>query len=225
MPLDQDYLDSHPAFIDVEDDPELPRVLLIGDSISIGYTNPVRSLLAGEANVHRPRENCLATTWARHSLDRWLGDFAWDVISFNFGLHDVSIVDGRPRVSLTMYLDRLTTFTERFAAQTKSLIWVSTTPVTPAFEERMRKQSLQEPKTFLRLDKDIRAYNDAAARLFGRLGVHIVDLYAHALPHLAEMQIARNVHFTEEGYAYLAKPVASAIRKHLRTKPKASVGP
>ena len=37
----------------IQDTPGLPRVLLIGDSISIGYTLPVRRLLAGKANVHR----------------------------------------------------------------------------------------------------------------------------------------------------------------------------
>ena len=31
----------------------LPRVLIVGDSISIGYTLPTRSLLSGKANVHR----------------------------------------------------------------------------------------------------------------------------------------------------------------------------
>src|SRR5512137_2492523 len=47
-------LANEPAFAPVSDDPKLPRVLLIGDSISIGYTLPVRKLLAGKANVHRP---------------------------------------------------------------------------------------------------------------------------------------------------------------------------
>jgi len=42
----------------VRDDPDLPRVLLIGDSISRGYTLPVRRALAGKVNVHRAPENC-----------------------------------------------------------------------------------------------------------------------------------------------------------------------
>jgi len=43
----------HPSLAPVEDVAKLPRVLLIGDSISIGYTVPVRKLLEGKANVHR----------------------------------------------------------------------------------------------------------------------------------------------------------------------------
>ncbi len=43
-------------------DPKLPNVLLIGDSISIGYTKPVRKKLSGVANVFRPNTNCGPTT-------------------------------------------------------------------------------------------------------------------------------------------------------------------
>ena len=39
------------------DDPKLPRVMIIGDSISVGYTDEVRRLLAGKANVHRVAGN------------------------------------------------------------------------------------------------------------------------------------------------------------------------
>ena len=67
----------------------LPNVLLIGDSISIGYTVMVREALAGEANVFRPLTNCGPTTKGLESLDQWLGDRKWDVIHFNFGLHDL----------------------------------------------------------------------------------------------------------------------------------------
>ena len=42
----------------VQDDPALPRVLLIGDSISHMYTASVRRLLKGKANVHRAPARC-----------------------------------------------------------------------------------------------------------------------------------------------------------------------
>jgi acyl-CoA thioesterase-1 len=76
-------------FKPIVDDPALPRVLLIGDSISIGYTLPVRELLKGKANVHRPPTNCGPTTKGIESIDDWLGDGNWDVIHFNWGLHDL----------------------------------------------------------------------------------------------------------------------------------------
>src|SRR5438045_3019268 len=55
-------------------DPKLPDVLVLGDSISIGYTPALREQLAGKANVYRPAENCNGTTYGLERLDRWLGD-------------------------------------------------------------------------------------------------------------------------------------------------------
>ena len=80
-----------PAFATVEDVDGLPRVLLLGDSISIGYTLPVREALKGKANVHRPPTNCSSTGNALDHLDSWLGRGKWDVIHFNFGLHDAKL--------------------------------------------------------------------------------------------------------------------------------------
>ena len=68
----------------------LPHVLLIGDSISIGYMQATRKQLAGEANVWRPPTNCGPSTKGLESLEAWLGDRKWDVIHFNFGLHDLT---------------------------------------------------------------------------------------------------------------------------------------
>ena len=67
----------------------LPNVLLIGDSISIGYTLGVRKNLKGIANVHRPPTNCGPSVKGMAELDNWLGTTKWDLIHFNFGLHDL----------------------------------------------------------------------------------------------------------------------------------------
>ena len=78
-----------PALEPIQDVPNLPRVLLIGDSISIGYTIPTRELLAGKANLHRIPANGGPTINGLKSLDAWLGNAKWDVIHFNWGLHDL----------------------------------------------------------------------------------------------------------------------------------------
>jgi len=80
--------------------PSLPNVLILGDSVSIGYTPEVRSLLSGKANVYRPlsadgmgAENCGDTTFGLANLDSWLAMAPhWSVIHFNFGLHDLEHV-------------------------------------------------------------------------------------------------------------------------------------
>ena len=70
---------ENPALVDVPDVPGLPRVMLIGDSISIGYTLKTRELLKGLANVHRPRGNCGDTASGLGNLDQMLGKEHWDV--------------------------------------------------------------------------------------------------------------------------------------------------
>lgn len=82
-----------PAMAVITDDPKLPRVLLIGDSISIGYTVPVREQLAGKANVHRILTNGGPTSNGVANLAKWLGTGKWDVIHFNWGLHDLKYMD------------------------------------------------------------------------------------------------------------------------------------
>ena len=60
---------ADPTLAPIKDDPKLPRVLLIGDSISMGYTLPVRKLLDGKANVHRIPDNGGPTTHGLKNLD------------------------------------------------------------------------------------------------------------------------------------------------------------
>ena len=70
---------------------ELPRVLLIGDSISIGYTKPVIELLKEKAEVHRVKGNAGNTGRGLERLPKWLDakHGKWDVIHFNWGLWDL----------------------------------------------------------------------------------------------------------------------------------------
>jgi len=89
---------TNPAFREVEDVPGLPRILLIGDSISIGYTEPVRVELTDKANVHRIPENGAATIVGVKNLDKWLGTLKWDVIHFNFACMTSALDDGKHQV-------------------------------------------------------------------------------------------------------------------------------
>ena len=57
----------------IEDQAGLPRVLLIGDSISIGFTQPVRELLKGEADVHRIPTNVGPTMSGTTLIEKWQG--------------------------------------------------------------------------------------------------------------------------------------------------------
>lgn len=191
---------ENPAFAKTEDVPGLPRVLLIGDSISIGYTLFARELLNGKANVHRIPTNGGPTTKGIENIDSWLGKEHWDAIHFNWGLHDLKYMfDDRPQVDLAQYernLDRLTTRLGKTGAR---LIWATTTPV-PSLRVG--------PK---RIPEDVLRYNEAAARVMKRQGVAVDDLYSLAMKRLAEIQIPDNVHFTPAGSRVLAEQVAASI--------------
>lgn len=194
----------NPAFAAVQDDPALPRVLLIGDSISIGYTLDVRELLDGKANVHRIPENGGPTINGLEKIDDWLGDGKWDVIHFNWGLHDLKYMDdGKHQVGIEDYeqsLDRLVATMKKTGAK---LIWASTTPVPDAKVSPPRKSV------------DVIAFNEAAARVMGKHGVPTDDLYSLALPRLAEIQRPANVHFSDAGSRVLGEQVAAEILKAL----------
>jgi acyl-CoA thioesterase-1 len=191
---------GNPAMRPFRDVPGLPRVLLIGDSISIGYTLPVRERLAGKANVHRIPENGGPTPNGLARLDVWLGDQRWDVIHFNWGLHDLKLMgNGQRQVPLPEYERNLWQLVQRLKQTGTRLVWASTTPVPEG--------KLGTP----RRPQDVPAYNEAARKVMEQHGIPINDLYAFALPQLSKIQIPGNVHFTREGSVTLARPVAEAI--------------
>jgi acyl-CoA thioesterase-1 len=196
-----------PAFANVEDDPNLPRVLLIGDSISIGYTVPVRELLKGKANVHRIPTNGGPTTNGLANLGRWLGTSKWDVIHFNWGLHDLKYLpDGSQMIPPPAYEQNLRELVERLKATGAKLIWASTTPVPAGNLEPPRKPA------------DVSAYNAVAQRIMKENQIPTDDLYAFALPQLDKIQRPANVHYTGEGYKKLAEAVVTSIEKELPKK-------
>lgn len=192
------------VFQDVPDQPGLPRVLIIGDSISVGYTLPLRALLAGKANVHRIPENGGPTSRGVERLEQWLGAGRWDVIHLNFGLHDLRIMEtGKHQVPLADYEANLRKMVAQMKATGALLIWATTTPVPDA--------KLDPP----RHPADVVAFNAVARRVMEENGVAIDDLFALAEPQLASIQRPANVHYTDAGYEMLARQVAAEILRQL----------
>jgi len=203
-------------------DPALPNVLILGDSISIGYTLDVRELLKGKANVFRPltadgknAENCSGTTKGVKSIDRWLGDRKWDVIHFNFGLHDLKHVaepgddtaTSRPldprQASVRQYQENLEIIVKKLKATGARLIFATTTPVAPGTTNPLREP--EEPPR----------YNAAAVEIMNANGIAVNDLFAFCEPRLEKIQLPKNVHFTADGYRALAEQVTAVIEREL----------
>lgn len=201
-----------PSLAAVEDTAGLPRVLLIGDSISMGYTLPTRELLKGVANVHRIPTNGSSTDVGLKNMDTWLGtdgpDKKWDVIHFNWGLHDLKHwKDGKldlagPQVNpVEQYEKNLREIVARLKKTGAKLIFATTTPVPEGSGGRVAKDEL--------------AYNEAALRVMKAEGVAIDDLHALAESKLAEIQLPKNVHFSKPGYETLAAQVAASVKSAL----------
>jgi len=203
---------------DAEIDPALPNVLILGDSISISYTRPVRRILTGKANVVRPMrpdgrrpDNCGDTVIGLANIERWLGDMKWDVIHFNWGLWDLcyrhpeSTAQGnRDKRNGTIsvppedYEKNLEALVERLKKTGAKLIWAHTTLVP-------------EDEVGRFVGDDVK-YNTIAARVMERHGIPVNDLHTLSAGFPSEMFVGPgDVHFTAEGANNLAAQVARHI--------------
>jgi len=196
---------KNPVFEQIQDNPALPQVLLIGDSISIGYTLPTREMLQGTANVHRIPTNGGPTIRGWDNINNWIGKKKWDVIHFNWGLHDLKYLDdGKHQVPLEYYALMLERLVKRLKQTEAALIWCSTTPVP-------------EGKVSPRRDPaDVVRYNQAALKIMKKHGVQVNDLYGFALPLVKDIQRPVNVHFTDDGSKQLADQVVKHIKDVLK---------
>lgn len=206
----------------IQADPALPNVLILGDSISIGYTLPVRKILSGKANVYRPMrkggkapDNCGDTTMGIANIDKWLGETKWDVIHFNWGLWDLcyrhpeSKEQGkRDKVKGTLstkpedYEKNLETLVARLKKTGAKLVWAHTT-VVPEGEVG-------------RFVGDDAKYNAIARKVMERNQIPINDLYTLTKDFPADHFIGPgDVHFTSKASGKLAEQVAAEIGKQL----------
>ena len=199
----------------VEIDPALPMVLIIGDSISIGYTGPVRELLAGKANVIHNPGNSQGTTHTKANLDSWIeANDKWDVIHFNLGLHDLKHVkvagtsensndpNDPQQADLATYESNMKEIVARLKQTDAKLVFATTTPYPAGVKP-------------LRIPEDAGRYNEVASKIMEANAIPVNDLYSAILPKLGDLQKPVNVHFTPEGSAFLAEKVSAEILKAL----------
>ena len=194
---------------------DLPKVLIMGDSISIGYTPHVVENLKGVAEVQRHKGNAGPTIRGVAKIEEWLGNGKWDLIHFNWGLWDMygweyHQEDRSPQA----YGKRLEFLVARLKKTGAQLIWATTTPACPAHEATMKRRFKQE----VRIPKDLeRKYLEVALGVMKKNGVQINDLHAFMKPQWAKYAIAdNNVHFKPEGKKALGKQVSDSIADALK---------
>ncbi len=183
----------------------LPSVLVIGDSISIYYTPFLKKELAGKAVV-KHSGHAADTSKGIERIDGYLSKAKgyggkWDVIHFNWGLHDLK--KKGTQVPVDKYAANLRVLVRRMKKTGARLIWATITPVGPGAARRV---------------EDIARYNAAALKVMKEEGVEVNDLHAIAAPRREEIQKDDNVHFKDEGSKLFAKAVAKKVLAALKRR-------
>ena len=195
-------------------DRTLPKVLIIGDSISIGYTPYVIENLKVVAEVRRHKGNAGPTIRGVARIEEWIGDGNWDLIHFNWGLWDMygweyHKEDRSPKA----YRQRLESLVRRLKKTGAKLVWATTTPACPANETTMERRFKQKVRISSELE---RKYLEAALTVMNKHGVKVNDLHAFMKPLWPKYAIAdNNVHFSKLGSRKLGEKVAKAINSFL----------
>ena len=186
------------------------RVLIVGDSISIGYTPLVAELLAAEAETPHNPGNGGDSDNVLQNLPGWLAEASPDVVHLNCGLHDVKSHRDPPRIQVPLerYRDNLRRIVRRLADGGWAAVWANTTPVIEP-----RHTAVKE---FDRFNRDVEAYNAAADAIVSDARLSINDLHAVVVSAGPETVIREDgVHMREEGSRMLARAVADCLRPFL----------
>ena len=202
---------------------ELPKILIIGDSISGGYFPFVKKNLIGKANVFQPKyydkngktkSCCGGTSEGLKEIEIFLSDIKWDIIHFNFGLHDIKHIDpvtGKNSKNLTHphqaspeeYERNLIEIVKILRRTGAKLIFATTTPYPDKLGKQMRSPGM--PKI----------YNQAALKIMKMNEIKINDLYSLVLPRINQLQRPNNVHFNAKGSEFLAEQVIKSVMKSI----------
>ncbi len=201
--------------------PTLRNVLLIGDSVSIGYASLAQpsapELLSDVALAqHAPWDvsdgGAGDTANGVACLDRYLVTQAqqpvlWDLITFNFGLHDLT----NGTTCEALYREQLTNITVRLQQQQQlaQLLYITTTPFMPM---RLEGNDVVED------------LNEIARAVMAAHGVPVLDLYAQVVAHCGPVPYADcdwcrthpcSYHYNAAGMAAQAQLVAATVREML----------
>ena len=163
--------------------PDVPRVLLLGDSIRISYQPHVARLLDGWiAELGRP-----------------------DIVHWNNGIHDAghNPVRDPVQIPIDVYRATLESILGRLTALTPNVIWATSTPVHPA-------RPFGDTGWAWR-NEEIDQYNDVARDLMESRGVPINDLHTLVWDNMAEYLCEDQLHLSDAGQEACAEAVASCI--------------
>lgn len=191
------------------------KILIIGDSISIGYTPFVKEALKDKAIVKHNQGNAEHTGTGLLKLKEWLGDENWDIIQFNWGLWDLCYrhpdskvqgnrdkINGSQTFSPDEYEKNLNELVRQLIQTNAKLIFVTTSYVPEGEAGRFAGDDL--------------IFNEIAQRVMQENNVLVNDISkASKKIHKKHGKATGDVHYTNRGYELLAKEITKFIRKEL----------
>lgn len=193
----------------------LPKVVLYGDSIRLGYTPHVVKQLEGKVVVVSPKTNGGDSKRVLEGIEQWALREQPVVVHFNCGIHDIKKfkATGKHQVSPEDYEANLRTIVARLRKETKATVLFALT--TPVIDDRAAKG--RQKADYELLEASAEQYNQIARRVMKELDVPVNDLRA-ALGGAAEWPRfvgGDGIHFQPEGSAKLGHAVAAFVLQHL----------
>ena len=199
-PSSREYIEWCDIWISHANETNLPRVLLIGDSIARDYYPEVEKRLAGKAYVARlATSRFVADPVLLKEIALVLGEAKFDVIHFNNGMHGWQHGEAEYRKAFPKFFKTI-----RVHAPNAKLIWASTTPL------RDSKGVAYDPKAVYSDDR-VAERNAIAAEFVKARNIPIDDLNAAVRGHPEYHR--DNVHFNDQGIQIEAAQVAAEIEK------------
>ncbi|MEX2568129.1 MAG: SGNH/GDSL hydrolase family protein [Cyclobacteriaceae bacterium] len=201
----------------------LPKVFVIGDSISIQYGPYLEQYSQGLWEYDRKREEGKSANEQDLPVGANGGDskmvleylkskiqdpsFKPDFLLLNCGLHDIKTnpTTKEKQVTLDDYRKNLATIYKLLNENGIAMAWIRTTPVVD--EQHNTRQS-----NFHRFAEDVKRYNAIADEVFQSRNVPIIDLHQFTL-NLGEGIFIDHVHYGEETRARQAAYIAGFLNK------------
>ncbi len=194
----------------------MKKVLLLGDSIRMGYDEYVKDLLKDKCEVfYDDKDNgrfAAYTLWQANQLFKKYGKF--DVVHWNNGYWDMNVED--PMIEAMHPIDEYIHFLKRIIAEIRrngaEIIFATTTPILNS------GASLDNTGTGVKINYSndwVAKYNDAAKKLMAEENITVNDLYELMLKDKNYYKCEDMLHLTEEGSKLCAEQAARLISEKL----------
>lgn len=194
----------------------MKKILLIGDSIRLGYDKYVKMAFEDVAEVYYPEENSRFVMYVFRRLHEWKSELKCgddiDVVHWNAGLWDDLILrDGKHLTPIEIYkeyVDRTCRMIKILFPKAK-MIFATSTPVQ---EELFGIEK--------RFNKDTEEYNRVAVEVVKEYGGEVNDLYSLAKAAPVDYHSDLTHYYTKEGTRLLTNQVVKCLEDALGIKAK-----